>query len=107
MQEYIQVCTTVEKREDADKVAKALLEGRLAACVQIVGPIVSHYWWKGRLLRADEWQCLIKTRRSLYPRIEKAIKAIHPYETPEVIALPIVGGSSEYLEWLSAETKDQ
>ena len=106
-EEYIQVFTTTEKKKDAEKMAKALLELRLAGCVQIVGPITSTYWWKGNLETAEEWLCIIKSKRSHYEEIEKAIKGIHPYETPEIIATPIVVGSKDYLKWLSDELMER
>lgn len=102
---YIQVVTTTEKREDAEKIAKALVEKRLAACAQLVGPIVSTYWWKGNIETAEEWQCLVKSKKSLYGEVEKAIKMLHPYETPEIIVLPIVSGSADYLKWLTDEVR--
>jgi len=105
MEEYIQVVTAIEKREDAEKIAKALVEKRLAAGVQILGPIVSTYWWKGTIERAEEWLCIIKSKKKLYEELEKSIKEIHPYETPEIFALPVVAGSKEYLKWLSNEVK--
>ena len=105
MEEYIQVVTAIEKREDAEKIAKALVEKRLAACVQILGPIVSTYWWKGTIERAEEWLCIIKSKKNLYEELEKSIKEIHPYETPEIFALPVVAGSKDYLKWLSNEVK--
>ena len=103
MEFYIQVVTTMEKKEDAEKIAKTIVEKRLAGCVQIVGPILSTYWWKGEMETAQEWQCLMKTRKDLYGEVEKAVKAIHPYKTPEIIAIPIVDGSREYLGWLRDE----
>jgi periplasmic divalent cation tolerance protein len=103
MELYVQVVTTTEKKEDAEKIAKAIVEKRLAGCVQILGPILSTYWWKGTMETAQEWQCLMKTRKDLYGEIEKVLKAIHPYETPEIIAIPIVDGSREYLGWLRNE----
>ena len=106
MEEYIQVITAIEKREDAEKIANALVEKRLAACVQIVGPIVSTYWWKGNIERAEEWLCIIKSKKDLYDVLEKSIKEIHPYETPEIFALSIAAGSEDYLKWLSREVKD-
>ena len=105
MAAYIQVVTTTENKEDAETIAKALVERRLAACVQLVGPIQSTYWWKGSIETAQEWLCYIKTQESLYGELEKAIIAIHPYETPEIVAMPIVAGSDDYLEWLSREVK--
>jgi len=105
MEKYIQIFTTTEKKDDAEKIAKTLVEKRLAGCIQIVGPIVSTYWWKGNVETTKEWLCFIKSKKALYKKLEKAIKEIHPYETPEIIAMPIVSGSRDYLEWLSNELK--
>jgi len=105
MEEYIQVITAIEKREDAEEIANAMVEKRLAACVQIVGPIVSTYWWKGNIESAEEWLCIIKSKKELYDELEKAIKEIHPYETPEIFALSVVAGSEDYLKWVSREVK--
>ena len=107
MKEYIQVFTTTEKKEDAKKIAKALAEKRLAGCIQIVGPIGSIYWWKDKVETAEEWLCFIKSKKSLYDELEKVIKEIHPYEVPEIIAMPIVRGSKDYLEWLKNELKKE
>lgn len=103
MEEYIQITTTTQKKEDAEKIAQALLEKRLAGCVQIVGPILSTYWWKGQIEKASEWQCIVKTRNDLYAKVEKIIKENHPYEVPEIMATFIVAGSKDYLEWLHEE----
>jgi len=73
--------------------------------VQIVGPITSTYWWKGSIETAEEWLCLIKTSQNLYADLEKVIKEMHPYETPEIIAIPILTGSSDYLQWLDNELR--
>jgi len=103
MQSYIQVMTTTDKKEDAERIATYLVEKRLAACVQIAGPITSFYRWKGNMERTQEWQCWIKSKEVLYKEIEKAIKSVHPYEVPEIIAMPIIAGSRDYLEWLESE----
>ena len=79
---------------------------RLAACVQIVGPIISTYRWRGKVERDEEWQCWAKTRGERFERVEAAIRRVHPYEVPEIIAMPILAGSSAYLAWLDAETKE-
>jgi periplasmic divalent cation tolerance protein len=102
---YLQILTTVGKREDAEKLAEVLVQTRLAGCVQIVGPISSIYWWKSKIEKAEEWLCLIKTEETLYHKVEETIKKIHPYETPEIIAVPVVAGSREYLTWLSLELR--
>jgi len=103
--EYIQVFTTVEKKEDADRIASAVVRKRVAACAQILGPIHSTYWWKGKVEEAGEWLCVMKTRKDLFSDLEKEIRSMHPYEVPEIIALPIVAGSKSYLEWIDEETK--
>jgi periplasmic divalent cation tolerance protein len=101
MAEHLQVQTTVASEEEAERVAAALVERRLAACVQVVGPIASTYRWQGAIEREQEWICLVKTEASRYPEVEAAIGEIHSYEEPEIIATPIVAGSSGYLDWLS------
>ena len=103
MRKFIQVLTTTEKREDAENIARVLVEKMLAACVQIVGPVMSTYRWKGKVETAQEWQCLIKSREDLFSEVEKAIREVHPYETPEIIATAILAGSDDYLEWLQDE----
>jgi periplasmic divalent cation tolerance protein len=100
MNTYIQVTTTTETKEQAQKIAQYLVEQKIAACVQITGPITSIYRWKGKVENTQEWLCLIKTQEDLYNKVEAAIKSQHSYETPEIIALPIVKGSKEYLNWL-------
>ena len=100
MGSFIQVVTTAAERSDAEKIAKTLVEKRLAGCVQIVGPVTSTYRWKGWVEQSQEWQCLIKTRQDLYSELEEVIKEIHPYETPEIIAIPLVAGCRDYLDWL-------
>ncbi len=105
MEKYIQVVTTTAGREDAERIAQALIEKRLAACVQIVGPVQSIYRWQGKVERAEEWQCLIKSRAGLFGEVEQEIKSIHPYETPEIVALALAWGSKDYLEWLHGELK--
>jgi periplasmic divalent cation tolerance protein len=104
MTPYIQISTTTQTKEDAQKIARYLVEQNLAACVQITGPIESTYRWKEKVETAMEWLCLIKTRESLFDKVEAAIKKLHPYETPEIIAVPIIKGSREYLKWLDNET---
>lgn len=104
MTEYIQVLSTVGRREDAEAVAREVVGRRLAACVQILGPVTSTYRWKSNIETAEEWLCLAKTRAELFPALEAAIKSVHPYENPEIIATPIASGSLEYLSWVAAET---
>lgn len=107
MGKYIQVLTTTGKKEDALKIARVLLEKRLAACFQIIGPLSSLYWWKGKIEEAEEWLCIIKSKGDLYEELEKTIRENHPYEIPEIIAIPIAFGDKNYFGWISMELKKQ
>jgi periplasmic divalent cation tolerance protein len=97
--------TTTGSRDDARVVATAALEARHAACVQIVGPIESHYWWKGRLEVTEEWLCLAKTSADRVESLIATIRRAHPYETPEITVSELTGGSADYLAWIDAETR--
>ena len=99
-EEYIQVITTTDKKEDAEKITEILLNRRLAGCTQIIGPITSTYWWKGKIEKAREWLCIVKSTKNLFDDIKHSIREIHPYETPEIIVIPIVNGDNDYLKWL-------
>ena len=105
MTAHIQVITATETRDAALEIAKSVVKRRLAACAQAIGPICSTYWWKGDLETTTEWACVMKTRQSLYEELEQAIREVHPYEVPEILAVPVVAGSRDYLEWLSSELK--
>jgi len=102
MAEYVQVLTTAGSAEEAERIGTTLLEQRLAACVQTLGPVTSRYRWQGKLEEASEWQCLAKTEARLYEEVEAAIRAVHSYEEPEILAIPVLAGSRGYLEWVSA-----
>jgi periplasmic divalent cation tolerance protein len=104
MSQFIQIITTTASADDARRIGAALVERRLAACVQIVGPIESVYRWEGKIETATEFQCWIKTRDELYGRVEQAIRELHTYDVPEILAIPVVQGSAAYLEWLARET---
>jgi periplasmic divalent cation tolerance protein len=97
---FLQVVTTTPGRADADRIARWLVEQRLAACVQVQGPITSRYRWRGRVECAREWRCLVKISAGRYAKVEATIRALHPYEVPEIVAVPIVRGGADYLEWL-------
>lgn len=105
MTDVIQIVTTTETRDAAETIARHLVEQGLAACAQVSGPITSIYRWQGRIERATEWQCVIKTRAALYDQVERAIRALHPYETPEILATPVAHGSTAYLDWLAQATE--
>jgi len=103
----VQVVTTTGTRAEADAIAQAVVEARLAACVQVVGPVTSRYWWDGAVEVAEEWLCLAKTTADRYPELEEAIRQRHSYDEPEIVALPVVAGSRSYLDWVTRETGPQ
>ncbi len=103
MLEAIQVTTTMENRADADRISSWLIEQRLAGCAQVSGPITSCYRWEGEIETTEEWLCTIKTTARAYEQVEQAIRELHPYDEPEIIATPIVNGSKGYLQWLTDE----
>ena len=103
MTDYIQILTTAPTKEAAQSIAEALLHEKLAACVQIAGPIESRYWWQGKLETAQEWQCVAKSRLNLYARLEEAIRRVHPYDVPEILVSRIETGNAAYLDWLQEE----
>ena len=105
MKEFIQILTTVEKMEDAEEIASSLVELRLAACVQILGPISSTYLWEGKMETTAEWLCLIKSKKNLYSKVESALKQMHPYKIPEIVAIPVVIGSRSYLDWIDSAVR--
>ena len=104
MADIIIVETKIDSQDGAHTIAQALVERRLAAAAQVCGPIASTYWWQGRIEHAEEWVCSAKTREDLYAPLEQAIRELHPYETPAIVATPIVAGRQSYLEWIAAET---
>ena len=101
--DYIVVTTTTENEPDAAKIADALMEQHLAACVQIVGPIRSVYRWQGKVTSAEEYRCEVKTRSDQFPAICEIMKKVHPYEVPELIAVPLEEISPEYRQWLEEQ----
>jgi len=102
---YIQVSTTVEELEDAERIARVVLEKRLAGCVQF-STVRSLYHWQGQIAESHEYLCVMKTREELYPELGRLLREIHPYEVPEIIATPICDADADYLDWLEAELKE-
>ena len=98
------VITHAPDRVIAEKIARSLVDQKLAACVNILAGCSSVYRWKGNVETAVEVPLLIKTRADIYAEVEAAIKSLHPYELPEIVAVPVAHGSSEYLEWINAAT---
>lgn len=100
----ILILTTASSYQEANVIARQLLKARLAACVTISAPAESYFWWDKKIERAKERVLLIKTKKKLYKKIEKAILMCHSYEVPEIISLPIQKGSTKYLNWLCSVT---
>jgi periplasmic divalent cation tolerance protein len=95
-----QVTTTLPDRALADRVAADLVGGRLAACAQVIGPLTSTYRWEGRMETAEEWYCFLKTTEGRLPELRARLRELHPYEVPEIIAVPIADGDPAYLRWI-------
>lgn len=102
--ETVLVMTNLPDRETALRLARALIEQRLAACVNVLGGCASVYRWDGAVQESAEVPVLIKTRAARYPEVEARIRELHPYELPEIVAVPIVHGFPDYLEWIAKET---
>ena len=102
MTEYIQIYTTTENEDDARMIAQRVVGKRLAACAQVVGPIFSTYWWEGGIEEAEEWLCIMKSRKDLYNRLEEAILGVHSYDVPEIVAVAVKDdeGNPDYIEWV-------
>ncbi|HKF18349.1 MAG TPA: divalent-cation tolerance protein CutA [Candidatus Dormibacteraeota bacterium] len=101
---YVQVFTTTDSREKADRLAWSAVENRLAACAQVIGPMTSTYWWQGQIEAASEWLCVFKTTTVRCDQLSAHLRDQHTYETPEIVATPIVGGNPDYLSWIARET---
>ena len=100
----IVVLTNLPDRASAGKLSRALVEGRLAACVNVGATVESIYHWRGQIETSVEVPVTIKTRALLFSEVEAAIRRFHPYELPEIVAVPITHGSTAYLDWIAAET---
>lgn len=105
MANFILVVTAIDAEDSAERLGREVARARLAASVQIAGPIKSLYWWKGELVEAREWQLTMKTTSERLSELEAYIKENHSYETPGIIATEILWGSREYLDWITAETR--
>ncbi len=103
---HAEIRFTVDDPERADAIVGWLLDERMVACGQRMGPMVSRYWWSGTIERSDEWLVLLKTRSALVSRVIDMIVERHPYDTPEVVAVPIVSGHDGYLDWIDDVTRD-
>ena len=102
---HIVVFLTAGSKEEAQKIIQALLQEKLVACGTIIDGAESHFWWQGKIDQAKETLLILKTRKALFPKVVKKVKSLHSYEVPEIIALPIVAGNKQYLEWIDESTR--
>ncbi len=107
MNEVLLVLTNLPDRATAERIADALVTQGVAACVNVLAECASVYRWQGKVERASEVPLLIKTTRAAYPQLESALRKLHPYELPEIIALPVSAGLPEYLNWVAQETSSK
>lgn len=103
MADLVLIQTSVPSRPIASRIATLLIDQRLAACVQIVGPVASTFRWKGKVVHAREWLCVVKTRRSMTGQVERAVTALHHDEVPEFLVLPVEYANAAYLRWVQNE----
>lgn len=99
---YIIVMVTTASKEEAETIAQRLLEAKLIACANIIGPVYSRFLWDGKIDKAEEYLVLMKSRRDLFRALSESVKAVHSYEVPEILAVPVVDGSKTYLDWLDS-----
>jgi periplasmic divalent cation tolerance protein len=99
---YVIVLVTTASKQEAEKIAKRLLKQKLIACANIIGPVSSLFHWSGKMETAEEYLIFMKSHRDLSDKLTETVKALHSYEVPEILVLPIVGGSKAYLDWLGS-----
>lgn len=99
---YIIVVVTTANKQEAEKIAQHLLRERLIACANIIGPVSSLFHWSGKIEKAEEYLIFMKSRKDLFEKVAETVKALHSYEVPEILALPIVKGSKAYIDWLES-----
>jgi periplasmic divalent cation tolerance protein len=99
---YVIVLVTTGSKQEAEKIAQRLLKRKLIACANIIGPVSSFFHWSGKTEIAEEYLVFMKSHRNLFDKLTETVKALHSYEVPEILVLPIVGGSKDYLAWLGS-----
>lgn len=102
MSSYVVIMMTTSNKEEAMKIVRSLLEKKLIACANIVGPVSSLFWWEGKIDQASEFLVFMKTHKNLFERLSETVREIHSYEVPEIVALPMIEGLPPYMEWLKA-----
>lgn len=107
MSSYVVVFMTASDKKEALKIVRRLLNERLIACANIVGPVSSLFWWEGKIDEASEFLVIVKSRKDLFKRLSERVKETHSYEVPEILELPITEGLSSYLEWMSASLQGE
>ncbi len=101
---HIVVFVTAGSEKEAKKLALGLLKEKLAACVNIINGVDSHFWWQGKIDKAKEALLIIKTRKALFNKLLKKVKSLHSYAVPEILALPVISGNKKYLDWIDDST---
>ena len=102
MSDALVVLMMAGSQEEAQKIAATLVREMLAACVNMVPGVISMYWWEGQVQQDEEWLLIAKTRRDVLDDLVRRVQALHSYDVPEIIALPLVGGSQAYLKWIDS-----
>ncbi len=105
MERAVLVYTTWPSIVEAERAGRGIVEKRLAACVNILPGMISHYWWEGKIERAEEVVMLVKTRAALAESVREAVKALHAYETPSIMVLPLESVDADYYRWIVQETE--
>jgi len=100
--DYVVVLVTTADKQEAEKIIRRLLDEKLVACANIVGPVSSHFHWSGKIEEAEECLVLMKSRKDLFEKLAETVKSLHSYEVPEILALPIINGSKTYMDWLES-----
>jgi periplasmic divalent cation tolerance protein len=98
--QFIIVFVTAANKQEAEKISRNLLEAKLIACANIVGPVTSHFHWGEKVEQAEEFLLMMKSRSDLFDKVSAAVAKLHSYEVPEILAIPIIAGSKSYLDWL-------
>jgi len=101
---YIVVLVTAKDEQEAQAIAQALLKDKLVACVNILPGVKSFFWWDGKIDKAEEVMLVLKTRKALFKEVEVKVRSVHSYQTPEIIAIPIIAGNDDYLNWINDAT---
>jgi periplasmic divalent cation tolerance protein len=99
---YIVILVTAKDKKEAEKIAWGLLEAKLIACANIIGGVQSLFWWQGKIDSSKEVVLVLKTKKILFKKVSAKVRSLHSYQTPEIIALPLVAGSEDYLDWIDS-----